>query len=517
MSGKNMKRLPFEFLTDIYLSLMLLIYPLWVGPGGYIDITPVKYRFFVTVTIVYLVINVLLMAELTIIGKSREVFNLLRRPHLTKLLLLSFILCCCLSALFSDYGVKTWVGLGRYEGLSTYILYFSLFVAVSIFGRFKDLHLYLLGMAVIINAVIGLFQYSGLNPFGLFPQGYTYHDAFVLYANQFMGTIGNVDILSSFLSISVPIFLVKYIITDNGKVFILPFIAGMLLLLLSGVNAGLLGIIVGFILLFPLLLDTKEKFIRSFIAAAAMAFLTGIYFCIRLTYLNRVTELSFVLNIKSMISYLMAALLILVSILIKLKKTKNPWNPKKIRIILYLLIGVGMIIGLAVIVIFPFSGGTLYEAQQVLKGNISSSFGSGRIRIWQESFKLLPGHLLFGGGPDTLAARIGFSFTRYSDLLGIQLESKIDNAHNDYLNILVNTGLPSLVLYLSALGTCIIKAIRNCDTKTEILIPLAAVLCYSIQIFFNFSICTTAPFFWISLAFCDKLTHEEIIYKGNKL
>ena len=90
-----------------------------------------------------------------------------------------------------------------------------------------------------------------------------------------------------------------------------------------------------------------------------------------------------------------------------------------------------------------------------------------------------------------------FSFKRYSETLGITIESFIDNAHNDYLNILVNTGIFSLLAYLAALVCSISRAARQFDKNKTALFIMTALVCYLIQIFFSFSICIISPFFWV--------------------
>lgn len=67
----------------------------------------------------------------------------------------------------------------------------------------------------VLNAGIGLLQYAGYNPLGLFPEGTGYHDAFILYNGQFMGTLGNVDTLSAFLCLMVPLFYGTYLLSGR--------------------------------------------------------------------------------------------------------------------------------------------------------------------------------------------------------------------------------------------------------------------------------------------------------------
>ena len=102
-------------------------------------------------------------------------------------------------------------------------------------------------------------------------------------------------------------------------------------------------------------------------------------------------------------------------------------------------------------------GGFLYEASQVLHGNLDDSFGSGRIYIWRNVLELVPERLLFGGGPETLALRMEAAFERYDPELGILIHSAIDVAHNEYLNVLVNQGLLALAAELIALVLCAVQ------------------------------------------------------------
>jgi hypothetical protein len=355
----------------------------------------------------------------------------------------------------------------------------------------------------LINTVIGLLQYAGRNPLGLFPAGYTYHDAFVLYANEFMGTLGNTDLLSSFLSVAVMLFYAGFVVRGKGALFLPPFAAGVFLLLLSGVSAGLVGLSAALLLTAPVLLDTKERFLRALLAGASALFSAGLYFCLKVTYENRVTDLRFVPGTYAVAAFLASAVLAGSAFLFHRKKSAVPWRRERARRVLIWAVAAVVLLGVALLLFVPVSGGTLYEARQLLKGNIDPSFGSGRIRIWKESLGLVPQHPWFGGGPDTLASRIGFSFTRYSDELKMTIESKIDNAHNDYLNILVNTGFLSLIFYLAALASALLRGVRRRDKNPMALIPVAAVLSYSVQVFFSFSICITAPFFWVALAWCS--------------
>ncbi|HWP79629.1 MAG TPA: O-antigen ligase family protein [Candidatus Acidoferrum sp.] len=489
-------------MTEAYLSVLLLIFPLWIGVGGYQRMTETKYALFRWSAVIYLGLMLLLLLELSLVGKSREVMAALRPFSVTQVCIAGYIACCGLSALLSDYRSEVWRGAGRYEGLETILLYAALFFMISRFGKFKKRHLWLLGAAVLINAAIGVMQYAGQNPFALFPAGYTYHDAFVRYSGAFMGTLGNVDLLSAFLSLTVPLFYACYVTHEKSAAFLVPFTAGVFLLLLSGVSAGVVGIAAGLLATFPFLASTKHGFTRVLLSGAAAAVGAAAYSCLSFTYENSVTALFFRPGPPAAALLLLAALLSAAAAYIDRGKSKV-WDSRRAKKALTGAVLGAVAIALAVLWAYPFSEGVLSEAHQLLRGNVSPEFGSSRIKIWQESWKLLPGHLFFGGGPDTLANRMTFSFTRYIEAIGVTVNSYIDNAHNDYLNILVNTGLFSLLFYLGALASAAVRAAQSSDEERNIPVMATALLCYLVQIFFSFSLCIVSPFFWAFLGLLE--------------
>lgn len=160
--------------------------------------------------------------------------------------------------------------------------------------------------------------------------------------------------------------------------------------------------------------------------------------------------------------------------------------------------GVILVAGVIFVYCFPWQPeGTLYELSQVLHGNLRPEFGSSRIAIWRESLSLVPERLLLGGGPDTLAQRLNMVFESGGRA------SMVTNAHNLYLDLWVNIGLPGTLAFCAALLSSLWRGI-GLRKRPAVFILLGAVLCYSIQAFFSFSACITAPFFWIAWGLLER-------------
>ncbi len=510
MNKSNSVRYP-EIITDVYLSIMFLIFPLFVGSRGYLNITEVKYNLFKWATIFYIAVMLLTLIEVSLIGKYSEIIAKLRQFSITKACVIGYAICCCISALVSEYRSKVWLGAGRYEGLGTILLYAALFFFVSYFGKFKKWYLYLFGVVVLVNTAISVMQYAGYNPLLLFPKGYTYHDAFKLYANAFLGTLGNIDILSAFLSLVIPLFYAYFILKDNSWILMFPFAAGVFLLLLSGVSAGIAGIGIGAFVTIPLIANTKRGFAKALFSIGIAALCAVIWQSISFTYENRVTQLNFRFGIIPAMLILAAFIFFMMAYAISLSEKSKLWDSQVAKKVLVACLAFAAVGGIVVIWAYPFKDTFLADAHQILHGNIDPKLGSSRIQIWQEVIKLIPKNVWFGGGPDTLVERITFSFKRYDPTLGIKIESFIDNAHNDYLNILANTGVISLVFYMAALISAAVRAVHKSISNITALVILVTLISYLTQIFFSFSICIVSPFFWIFFGL-----FEATLFKNNK-
>lgn len=159
--------------------------------------------------------------------------------------------------------------------------------------------------------------------------------------------------------------------------------------------------------------------------------------------------------------------------------------------------------------------GLLHEAHSVLHGQWDVTFGSGRVYIWKEILEKVPSQLWFGAGPDTMIHAGIEPFTRYDEGLGLTIVSQIDTAHNEYLNILFHQGVFALAAYVLALGSAAWGWVKNSGKDPACAMLGGGVLCYCIQAFFGFSICITAPFFWLALGLLENrnANHEQ----GEKL
>jgi O-antigen ligase len=135
----------------------------------------------------------------------------------------------------------------------------------------------------------------------------------------------------------------------------------------------------------------------------------------------------------------------------------------------------------------------------LLNDPASSDAGSYRWFIWSKVMELIKERPIFGFG----ISNLGIVFkSRYAvDIAHVfGYVVVIDEAHNEYLDIAVSSGIPSMIAYLYFLFTITIGRFKIPKYLDGFNLPiLAAIVGYMIQAFFNLSIISVAYLFWIFL------------------
>ena len=178
-----------------------------------------------------------------------------------------------------------------------------------------------------------------------------------------------------------------------------------------------------------------------------------------------------------------------------------PLSPRT-RKVMAIVIAALIIMGIAFLFLADVGGGLLHEAHELLHGNVSDSFGTGRVYIWRNVIQRVPEQLFFGHGPDTMSKSDIEPFSRYDAENDRTLTAYVDVAHSEYLNVLYHQGIFALIAYLAALVIAAVKWIKNSGNDAAAIFG-TAVLCYCIQALFGISMLLSAPFFWICLGLLD--------------
>lgn len=270
-------------LTDVFAALMLTLFILWPGTDGYADITRHKYRMMWVLGGGYLALLALYAAELAVTqGLTRSKAPRLREIPAEKLLLGAFLAFSALSALCSPWRETALLGGDRREGLVTLALYCGVFFAVSCFGRVRAWMAHALGGTMCLFCAVSFRQLAGGNPLGLYPEGVTYFDAGKAYFGEYLGTIGNVDLVAVLLCLAVPVFVYTLALTRGKGRFwlLLPLGASLALAWEMDVSACWVGLGLGLLLTLPMNAGTRKAraLLASGIGAALLVGVAAVYF-----------------------------------------------------------------------------------------------------------------------------------------------------------------------------------------------------------------------------------------------
>ena len=484
-------------LTAVFIALLLSLFLLAFPGIGYLRIMEFKYKLFLILCGGYCALVVVIRSQLALTGimPIGNIKLLIVDTPLPVKFLYLFLIFTIVSAILSGYP-GTFTGAFRKEGVLTVAIYVLSCVFLSIYFQPRKWMLYLLGASTCLFCILAFVQLTGANPFGLFPKGYNYYGTTIYYPGEFLGTLGNTGQCAAFLSITAGVFSMSLVKLSSKEKYLIavPLFITTTLLFKMNVDAGIVALAAGLLLMIPVAVADRESLADTAIAAAVV---------ILAFFVSRAMVFSdgHFAVLPSRLALSAAALpVILAAVLIK-----RSGIIAKVPAVWYRIASTAIVIAVicvASIYLWSYKGessGFIYEASEMLHGRWDDTFGTRRVYIWRNVLEGVRGNLLFGTGPDTLGFWDIDPFTRYNEHLGWVVTTSIDAAHNEYLHILACSGLIPLLCYLAALACLVSKWFRSPKNKLSA-IAGAGVLFYCIQALFGISMSITAPFLWAGLA-----------------
>lgn len=362
-------------------------------------------------------------------------------------LLLVYLALIILSAINSIYPENVlFATVGRYEGVFTLASYLACFYFFYKGFKHSKIIFILMTISVVILSLYGVVQvfltdtkyFAGKHPY-------------MAYSN-----FTNPNMFSSYLSIFLPIYLVKYYThTKKHNIFLYVCIALFAALVCAKTSWGYVTFILYFATL-ALYYITKGKNKKDMIVRLVII---GTCFLIIFILLNLCFSNSFLKELMD--------------------------NFKTIK--------------------------EVKDKESALK------LGNNRLYIWKLCLEVVKHYPIFGVGPDCLGKEV---LANYYGKDGYAFSDPFDKAHNEYLHIAVTTGVPSLCIYISFVLLILIRMrkkyknnIKSGDIYNEKSIQFIAVsisvLSYLFQAIGNISIFQVAPLFWAMLGICAKISEKE--------
>ena len=162
---------------------------------------------------------------------------------------------------------------------------------------------------------------------------------------------------------------------------------------------------------------------------------------------------------------------------------------------------------------------------EVLEEDIVESFGfeglerigSGRGYIWSRSLPIIRRTIFFGSGVDTFAYE--FPQDDYAGKLKFLYDAYliIDKPHNLFLQMAINSGLISLILFILFLFVWFMNIIHKIKQNNALLLfaILSSVLTYLVCGLFTDSTVSVTPTFWILLALGQSELNFNLSFFGR--
>ena len=491
-------------LSEIYIFLILIVFPLVVDHTGYFHILEFKWNVFTLFTVSYIFITILVFLYF-LIAKKINFFKGKKLSIFQKLMIIFLIinaLSCFLSPYFSTHNLI--IGSGRLEGLLVQVLYILSFLFLTFFAKLEKRYLLYFSISSILFSLICILQYIGFNPFNI------YHDGIGTYNTSFIGTIGNVDFVSAyyvvFLTISFSCFIFLEEEFWRKIIHYLSFILGFFIFGVISVKSGVVGFAGTLILILPLLFANNKYAYRYVLIIAAVIFAYAFNIFMNPVYYYKYAKLVLEWNFNMKFAIMLFLVIIIVILGLIIKNTKFDFSKRKDLLKkYYIFLGSSIILALLFLFIVDFKSGFLHEIHELLHGNFDDNYGTYRVFLWKRTLKMITRPIL-GIGPDAFV--IPFMERYTEDIISIGPYAINDTAANIYLTMLINIGLSGLIVYLAFLFNHVKTFIKNCNDISKVLI--VAIIAYSIQAFFNLSVVLVTPFIYVLFAL------HSISYIDNK-
>lgn len=510
---------------NYYLVLMFTVFPLFAS-NAYFNIRHDKYYFFLALSGVVIIAEALLI-YFAYYGDKKEnspemtVSNgdLPTKLSFTDWAMLALLAVCVISTIFSKQSTDAIFGSlnGRNNGLVTIAFYVGIYFVITRCYYFMEYVFVALAAGSAVVYLLSVLNFCYIDPLGMYAQ----LDAKTI--EDFTSTIGNKNLMSSFICVMLPVVITMSVHTKKTMLRIIYLVSsalGFMALMTADSDSGILGIGVFLVVMLIWYSRRISRLKRYFLCLTVMlasakllrfftAFIMQFFGC----KTKEIDEFQ-KLFVESDIGFVLigvAAVITGVFYIIDMKKP-NLTLSKVVPIVLGSLFAFAVIAILSAVVYF-----SCFDTETKLGGFASilrfdESWGTHRGFMWIKSFEIFGDfsffQKLFGTGPDTFF----YAFAPYFTELSKFGDTSTNAAHNEYLNYLITIGAAGLIAYLSVIGGTIVRAIKKSFLNPLSIVCVSAVICYSVQAIVNIAQPITTPLFILFVALTEAVSRRNTGY-----
>lgn len=484
----------FELITTAFLYVFLSSFALIISRKVYGDMTETKLYTLIAMFSIWLIIMIFGFVEKIRSKKANTLYfkQAAKNLSVTDIALIAYMLIAFISALISEYRHVAFVGVeARNEGYLMQLMYIAIFFMISR-SYIHKLELKIFALASIPVALLGILQlngyYVGRITYDITTQG-----------TSFLTTLGNIDVVSTYLVTPIMLFTVLYC-QSKEKFWRILYLASAAICfyfsIMIGVDSGYVGMAAAIFFMFPFI--AKDRISASRMFQMLSVFLFVIYLEDQIAQIgNRnftlfskpFSEIMFLAAVACLVT---SAIIFFIGRYIKIEK-KFIWP-----VTYFVIAFVAAFIVIKKIMAMEEPQGSsvmlvLYQFGQILNGNIDDSFGSNRIYAWRVVWGFFKEKPILGHGPDTVFDLWLREEYQYSMK---EFNVYFDKSHNDYLQVLVTTGLLGFISYLTFQFSLLVRSFKKFNQPLVIALVTASI-CFCVQAFFNIGVPIVAPYGWI--------------------
>lgn len=478
-AGKKVTQI-FSWIQDkavfFYTILILCVLPLYTKQG-YFALTLAKFQFMEYATLLFG--GIFLVCNLTCNVINRKKIFWAKWNYMDCLALL-FLLAGGISVQFSEYGVEAFTGeCGRRNGLLIYLIYALATILIVENGKLYRWSLYAMEFAAIFICGIGILNHFGADPLHFF------WDLVEEQQTYFSSTIGHIDVFGVYAGMMFAFAATGFLLAKKWQektLYIITSVVAMCAVLTNSADGAFLGVIVFFLFGWILIqnvrmfLEYDGLLIAFFVMSLIMQVLQK-----RIGGAKPVDGIS-----KIMLDGKTAGIGLTVTLgaafLVVFGKQKRAKLKRVLRIgkrILEVLLALALLLIVMMFVVVNSNKGAVHTSSLLEKLRITREWGNYRGYIWLKTVDYYNGlplfQKLFGTGPDT-TYQIYQQICTESFLT--DYGSYFDNAHNEYLQLLLTHGIIGLGAYVGWIFLSIIKCMQKGKEDAKFTAIAFAILAY---------------------------------------
>lgn len=430
-----------------------------------------------------------------------------KKFHITDKFVVAFLFFTIVSAIAGgNFGACITGYKGWYMGILSMFTFGILYFLFAKGGKYYKAVLISLLATSFITYVIGILHRLMIDVIGTYYLG-TSQEIADSYKNQFLSTLGQASWYSSFVCTVFPLGLSVFWFAKNKKmriVFGIFSLVGSMTLVTQNSDSAYIAMVGFFLVLFWFSAPDPERMRRFFEVLVLFLGATRIMYLLLLIHPNDRLALDTISSFMVFSNWMWVGLLIAVALWCLTCRIceRNAYPVKAMKVVRVGLLVLLFIFVIAAIVILILSAkGMVPAALAVLTEKIpymtwSDNWGNGRGRTWAFSIQMYQDmdfiRKLFGVGPDGFAP---YAYELYAGRLEEMWGSRtLTNAHNEWLNALINFGIIGTVTYMGIfVSAC--RQMSKVQKEEPILVGIiASVVSYMCHNLFCYQTVCCTPF-----------------------